>query len=128
MTSPEQTPNDSASDQTGKWLEPGHQNVQLVYILYFVGFVIGISALVGLVMAYLNRGKAGGYIESHYTWLIRTFWIGLLYMLVSIALSFVIIGFLLVILVLIWLVVRLIKGLQKLARHEPIADPVTWWI
>ena len=34
-------------------------------------------------------GRAGGYVESHYTWLIRTFWIGLLYSIIGAALSLV---------------------------------------
>jgi uncharacterized membrane protein len=115
-------------DSVSKWLEPGHNNVQLVYILYFVSLVLGITIVIGVVMAHLNRGRVGGYVDDHYTWLIRTFWIGLLYMLVSIALSFVLIGILLIILVLVWLVVRLIRGLQALAREEGLANPESWWI
>ena len=67
-----------APRQTDRWLEPGPTNVQIIYILYLVGFVIGVTAIIGLVIAYINRGKAGGWIETHYTWLIRTFWIALL--------------------------------------------------
>ena len=81
--------------QTDGWLEPGPQNALVIYILYLVGFVIGITAIVGIVMAYLNRGKAGGFVESHYTWQIRTFWIALLASFVSALLFIVGIGVLL---------------------------------
>ena len=47
--------------QTDRWLEPGPTNVQVVYILYLAGLVIGISGIVGIVLAYVNRGKAGGF-------------------------------------------------------------------
>jgi len=54
--------------QTDRWLEPGASNVQVIYILYLAGLVIGVSGIVGIVLAYLNRGKAGGWVETHYTW------------------------------------------------------------
>jgi uncharacterized membrane protein len=114
--------------QTDKWLEPGAQNALVIYILYLVGFVIGISAIIGVVMAYLNRGKAGGFVETHYTWLIRTFWIGLLYSAIAVVLAFVAIGFVLMFAVMVWAVIRLVKGLMALNKNEPIPDPMTWWI
>ena len=72
--------------QTDRWLEPGSTNALVIYILYLAGLVIGVTGLVGIVLAYINRGKAGGFVESHYTFLIRTFWIGLLYALISVVL------------------------------------------
>ncbi|MBA3040682.1 MAG: hypothetical protein KJ670_05320 [Alphaproteobacteria bacterium] len=110
------------------WLEPGKLNVQLVYALYLLSFLIGISGLIGLVFAYLNRGKAGGWIDTHYTYAIRTFWIGLLYGLVSAILSLAVIGVLLAIGTVVWVVVRCIIGLQKATAGEPIAKPETWWV
>ena len=44
-----------------RWLEPGVTNVQIIYICYLVGFVVGVSALIGVVLAYMNRGKATGW-------------------------------------------------------------------
>jgi uncharacterized membrane protein len=112
--------------QTDRWLEPGQTNVQVIYILYLVGLVIGISLLIGVVIAYMNRGKVGGWLESHYTWLIRTFWIGLLYTLISGVLMVVGIGFLLFLAVAVWLIVRCILGLQALGRGEAIRNPESW--
>lgn len=109
-------------------LEPGADNAQLIYILYLVGFITGITVLIGLVLAYLNRGKAGGFVESHYTWLIRTFWIGLLYSLVGAVLSLALIGFLVLLATAVWAIVRLVKGLQALGRREAMPDPQSWWI
>lgn len=114
--------------QTDRWLEPGPTNVQVIYVLYLAGFVIGISALIGIVIAYINRGKAGGWIETHYTWLIRTFWIALLGGFVSLLLMIVAIGFLLAIAVAIWVIVRCIVGLQAVSRGEPIRDPESWML
>ncbi|EXL03713.1 DUF4870 family protein [Aquamicrobium defluvii] len=112
--------------QTDRWLEPGPTNALVVYVLYLLGLVIGISGLAGLVIAYINRGKAGTYVESHYTFLIRTFWIGLLYALVSVALMIVGIGFLLMLAVAVWFIARCVIGMQVLQRGEPVRDPQSW--
>ncbi|MFC6486698.1 DUF4870 family protein [Nitratireductor sp. GCM10026969] len=114
--------------RTNGWLEPGPTNIQVIYILYLVSFVIGISALVGIVLAYLNRGKSEPWVETHYTWAIRTFWIGVLYGIVSAVLMVVGIGFLLLLAVAIWAVVRIVIGLQAVSRSEPIKNPESWML
>ncbi len=128
-----QTPDPSGPDHSRPvsaqgWFEPGPRNIQLIYVLYLAAFVVGLSALVGVVIAYMNRGKAGGYVESHYTWAIRTFWIGLLASFVGLLLMIVGIGFLIFLAVAIWVIIRMIKGLQWLGRGEPVPDPQSWWI
>jgi uncharacterized membrane protein len=117
---------DSASNNTSGMIDPGPSNAQLIYILYFVGFIVGVTTIIGVIFAYINRGRAGGYVESHYTWLIRTFWIGVLYSLIGVLLSVVFIGVFVLFAALVWAIVRLIKGLQALNRNEPVADPLTW--
>ncbi|MDH4986030.1 hypothetical protein QEZ47_10860 [Aminobacter anthyllidis] len=123
-----ETPPNFTPRQTDRWLDPGPTNAQVIYILYLAGLVIGVSGIVGIVLAYINRGKAGGFVESHYTWLIRTFWIGLLYALVSLVLMMVFIGFILMFAVAVWFIVRCILGLQALGRGEPIKNPESWLI
>ena len=49
------TPPPAAPRQTDRWLEPGQTNALVIYILYLAGLVIGISGLIGLVIAYFNR-------------------------------------------------------------------------
>jgi uncharacterized membrane protein len=123
MSTPDQAPEPR---QTDRWLEPGKTNLQVIYILYLSSFVIGITGIVGIVLAHLNRGKSEAWLESHYTWAIRTFWLGLLGAIVSMVLMMVMIGMLLMPLVALWIIVRTIVGLQKLSRNEPIADPQSW--
>lgn len=104
-------------------------NARLVYILYLVAIILGgVTALVGLVMAYVYRGEAPEWLSSHYRFQIRTFWIGLLYSLISMLLSVIGIGFLLGFLTLIWWILRCVKGLQALEKREPVANPETWLI
>lgn len=112
--------------QTDRWLEPGATNALVIYILYLAGLVIGVSGIVGIVLAYVNRGKAGGFVESHYTFLIRTFWIGLLYALISVVLMMLVVGFLLMFVVAVWFIARCVLGLQALQRGEPVKNPQSW--
>ena len=101
-------------------------NVNVVYYLYLASVVVGITAIVGVIMAYMNRGPGADWLDSHYTYQIRTFWIGLLYSVIGLALTFIIIGFLVLLFVLIWWVVRCIKGLQLAGARQPVPDPATW--
>lgn len=124
MADSNQTP---SQDAIARYLAPGGDNVKLVYVLYLASVVIGITLLVGLIMAYMNRGQViGSWVESHYTYQIRTFWIGLLYSVISVVLMLVGIGFLLILAVVIWAIVRCIKGLQWAAAGNPVPNPESW--
>lgn len=121
-------PQQQTPRQTDRWLEPGATNVQVIYVLYLAGLVIGVSVLIGVVIAYVNRGKAGGWVETHYTWAIRTFWIGVAYAVVSFILMLAAIGFLLLFATAVWFIVRCIIGLQAAGRGEAIKNPDSWLI
>jgi len=112
--------------ETDRWLEPGEVNVKAIYVLYAAGLVVGITALAGIVIAYMNRGKSEAWVETHYTWAIRTFWIGLLYALISAVTMIVAIGFLLGLATTVWFIARLVIGWQRISRREPIANPESW--
>ncbi len=126
MTDPNYQP--PATSGGEGWFSPGRLNVQLVYCLYLVSFVVGLTGIVGLIMAYVNRGKGEPWVDTHYTYAIRTFWIGLLYALISSILMVAFIGVILIFGVAIWIVVRCVIGLQKASAGEPIARPTSWWI
>jgi uncharacterized membrane protein len=119
---------DNVSRQTDRWLEPGQTNALVIYILYLTSLVIGVTGIVGVVLAYINRGNAGGFVESHYTFLIRTFWIGILYALISVVLIIVVIGIPLMFAVAVWFIARCILGIQALQRGEPIKNPQSWFL
>ncbi|HET8540042.1 MAG TPA: hypothetical protein VFL83_09250 [Anaeromyxobacter sp.] len=100
---------------------------KIVYVLYLVALVSGgITALVGVIMAYVNVGQAAEPLRTHYRFQIRTFWISILYSLVAGLLTIVIVGYALALLVAVWLIVRCAKGLQYLGRGEPYPNATTW--
>jgi uncharacterized membrane protein len=102
------------------------RNASLVYILYLVSFVIGITCLIGVVMAYVNKGSAPEWLRSHYRYQIRTFWIGLLYGAIGAITTMAFVGFAVLVFVAVWFIVRCVKGLKNVQAGEPVAKPDTW--
>ncbi len=101
-------------------------NARVVYILYLIGIVLPITTLVGLVMAYVKKADAPPWVQSHYRFQVRTFWIGFLYSVVGMATSLVVIGYAILLFTLVWLVVRCIKGLGWAERGEPVRNVTSW--
>jgi len=101
-------------------------DANVVYILYLVSLVIGLTGIVGLVMAYVNRADSPEWVQTHYRFQIRTFWIGLLYIVLSLACLIIVVGFVMWLLTVVWLVVRCVKGMQALSRGEAYPEPATW--
>lgn len=99
---------------------------KIIYILYLVGLAVLITPIVGVIIAYVNRSAAPEWVGTHYQVQIRTFWIGILYWLISIVTMFIFIGFLFAVFALIWWIVRCAKGLQRVSRGEPYENPTTW--
>lgn len=112
----------------GKNRAPGENTTAplAVYVLYLVGMFIFLVAVVGIVVAYVYRGDAPEWLRSHYTFQIRTFWIGLLIGIVGMITSMILIGWLVLALLAIWWIVRCAVGLKRLNNRKPIADPATW--
>lgn len=117
-TSTQPTPQPTSGDLDG---------AKLVYILYFVSFIFGITALGGLIFAYLKRGTASSVAASHYTWQIRTFWIGLLYSLIGAFSLFFVIGWFILLATVVWFLVRSIKGFIAVGEGRAIENVDTWF-
>jgi uncharacterized membrane protein len=83
---------------------------------------------VGLIIAYVDRGKTTELYSSHYRYLIRTVWIAMLFGFVSLLLSVVAIGLVTWFATVLWYLVRCVKGLVLLLRDEPISNPATWLV
>lgn len=114
----------------------------VVYGLYLLGFTNGLTFLVGLILAYVNRDAAGPINASHYTFAIRTFWlaiawflIGFMMTLFGVPLSLVLVGIPVLMAgiaimgaVGVWFVVRCVMGIYYLTRGEAYPRPRSWLI
>ena len=101
-------------------------SANLIYILYLVGLVVGITTIIGLVMAYMGKGDAPEWLKSHYNNQINIFWKVVVLSIVGGLLTVVLVGVLVLLYALIWYIVRVVKGMQALSRGEAIATPGSW--
>ena len=69
------------------------RTAKIIYILYLVGIVIGITGIIGVIMAYINKTDAPAWLQSHYQFQVRTFWIGFLYLIIGGILTLAVIGY-----------------------------------
>lgn len=98
----------------------------IISLLYLASFVVGITGLVGIVLAHVWQGEAKQPWEaSHFQYLIRTFWFGLVGFIVSGILTVVLIGFLMMVAVAVWVGIRSVMSLIKAQKQEPMPDPQT---
>ena len=99
---------------------------KIVYILYLVGIVFGITGIIGVIMAYINKTDAPEWLRSHYRFQIRTFWIGALYVVLGAILTLAVIGYLVFLFWVVWLIVRCAKGLKSLDSKQAYPNPTGW--
>ena len=121
--------------------------VVVTYALFLLGFFTGgLTTLIGLVMAYMLRREASELALSHYVFLARTFWIGLMWSLIAGAaamiglfLVFTIVGLPLafvlfifakiaIVLALIWYGARCVLGLIAALDDRSYGAPRSWLI
>ena len=102
--------------------------VKIVYALYLASLVFGITGLIGLIVAYVNKGEAAAVESEHYRYQIRTFWIGLLYGVICGITSVVGIGMLLLVALLVWWIVRSVKGLMAISAGRAPDNVESWFI
>lgn len=113
----------------------------IVYTLHTVSILIGLTtgasiagafifswpSILAVILNYVFRGDAEGtYVESHFAWQIRTFWMAALWlvlmfiiggvlMFVGLGIFVFVIGFLVLG---VWVAYRIVYGWLKLGRHE----------
>lgn len=99
----------------------------IVALLYLASFVVGITGLVGLILAFIWKGEnPGDWTESHFTYLINTFWIGLIGGAVGVVLSIVLIGIPLLIAVAVLVIVRTLKSLLAAQKQQAMPNAGSW--
>ncbi len=98
---------------------------KIVYGLYAVGYAVAITALAGVVYAYLSRGR-DPLLDSHLTFQIRTFWISLAIALLAMVTMIVGIGFLIWAFLAVWGLIRVISGFLLANDGKPVSGTKYW--
>lgn len=99
----------------------------VVYVLNFVSYFTGITSLIGVIIAYVKIGDADPMLQTHYRFQIRTFWIGVLYLVVGVILAMVFVGVVIILWWFVWSLARNIRGVILLSEKRPIPNPASWW-
>lgn len=102
----------------------------IISLLYLASFITGITGIVGVVLAHVWSGDAKAEWErSHYAYLIRTFWFGLIGSVIGWVLTITIIGAIiglpLLLAVVVWMAVRSVMSIIAAQKHQPMPNPHT---
>lgn len=108
-------------------VEQNSQNTaKVIYLLFLVNIIIQFLGIIGVIVAYVNKDDAPAWLQSHYRFQIRTFWIGLLYLFLGVVLSAVAIGYLILLFWVVWVIIRCVKGIKYLDRNQAYPAPGSW--
>lgn len=117
--------------------------LQLTYALHAIGlaigafgaasvvgsFIFGWPSIIAVIINYVKRGDARGtWLDSHFSWQIRTFWFAMLWsllvFLIGLPLTLVIVGFGVwavgFFILGIWAIYRIVVGWTRLSSRRPI--------
>ena len=114
---------------------------QIIYALHAFSIVVGIvgtatvigafltgwPSIIAVIMNYVKRSEARGtWLDSHFRWQIRTFWFGLLWVVLCALFVFLTLGIGIIIawlplaLVTLWFIYRIVRGWLSLRDGRPM--------
>ena len=97
--------------------------VFIAYVTYALGLFIWFTPVVGVILAFIKRDEAQGSIyASHIDYLIKTFWVSLIGMVLGMLTILILIGWLILAATGIWLIYRVVVGLIKLNEDKPVSN------
>lgn len=97
--------------------------VALLYLLILLGFVTAwLTAVVAVIMNYLKLTDVRHtWLASHYRWQLRTFWYGLLWLIIGIiTIPLLLLGYIVLFINGIWVLYRIVKGWIYLYERKAI--------
>ncbi len=97
-------------------------------VAILISFLASIPSIIAVIINYVKRSAVRGtWLESHFTWQIRTFWYAALWFLVGVMAIFSIIGaipgFILLVGATIWVVYRIVRGWWALLNGRTMPLP-----
>jgi uncharacterized membrane protein len=93
----------------------------VIYALYALSLFAGISAIVAIVLNYIKREEAQGtWLESHFSWQIRTFWWSVVWIVVGAITWIILVGWIVWGVAFVWFIYRIAKGWLNLNENKPM--------
>jgi len=95
------------------------------YVLFLIGPATLVPMLVGLLISYMRKDAASDWMSNHFIFQIRTFWWWLLFVVAGVVTTPILIGFPILLLATVWVIVRAVVGLVRVADGRGHPDPRT---
>lgn len=124
-----------STNSTTESRQPPATGALVAYILFGIAALVGFAGhgflsvvgIVGVILAYVSRGDSRGtWVESHLTWLIRTFWWSLLWNVLGgvVVLGTLFLGYpiawVIWVATAIWVIYRVVRGFLLFNDRRPI--------
>ena len=114
--------NDTATNVVNTPSSDVKNYVFIAYVTYALGLFIWFTPVVGVILAFIKRDEAQGSIyASHIDYLIKTFWVSLIGMVLGMLTILILIGWLILAATGVWLIYRVVVGLIKLNEDKPVS-------
>ena len=126
----EKIPLDVMAEKPPRDLGPDIRLTHIMYILHglapFTGWLLAIGAII---IGFVKRDDVRGtFLDTHFSWLSRTFWWGLLWgiicgfitVILIVSLIGIVLAWIPFVALFIWYIYRVIRGWLKLSDHQPI--------
>ena len=92
-------------------IESEKKVVFVVYILYALSYLFGVTSLIGVIIAHLKKSNSKEeWIRDHFKWQINTFWISAILGLIGLLTLFIGVGWFILVGLAIWNIYRIVKG------------------
>lgn len=100
----------------------------IVALVWLVGAITALPAIIAPILAYIWKGEAHpAWMSSHYSYHIRTLWIGIAYAIIAVPLILLLgLGLLIFALLPVWIIIRALIALAAAQRHQPVERPGSW--
>jgi len=109
------------SGKTPDQLASLRQLTLIIYALYALSWLLGVTAIIAIVINYVKREDAAGTLyESHFRWQIRTFWWGLFWIVLGALTMVLLVGFAILFVATVWVIYRLVKGFLYWNDRKPL--------
>jgi uncharacterized membrane protein len=116
--------NDIIVSDAAQATDSERQILLIAYALHGAAVLNGLTAIAGVIVNHIKINETHNhFVRSHHRWLIRTFWFGLLWTAVSAALSLLLVGFLGFVIVGVWWLYRVIRGVLAYTDGKPMPMP-----
>ena len=115
-----------ASKVNENTLQASKNITNLVYILQAIAVFTALPFIIAVIINYVKKDAVKGTIaESHFRWQIRTFWFSLLWGIIGGILTFVLVGYGILLLNYVWVIYRIIKGWLRFNDEQIMYDSRT---